>query len=1270
MELPRFSRDPASAVAAARAELDGSPFKKRMDELCADPLYRSHKICTTSWPDRTIAICCETCQVSGPCYLCIPCFLRGSHQGHKVFVSYVSTTTCCCGNPNKMKSSGFCPNHCQSSANPHLEDFGEELSEVPIRIFAEAFQSFTFLAAFDPDGLKIVVDFLESVATKSDALMRCLAIAMCQRNNFSQFLIDAAVFNQKALSMIINFFYNFFADDLFVKLFSLAFIQSVTPFSNILINHELKMISNTIFPPHRHVIDFLILNVSFFRTESTKYFFENGFNITPGILNSIVKFFSAINSNFNYSYAKLIFYSKFLLFYAEIFSGYPENEIQPVIDTIMDFVENYECSHFFHRETNEKKDDSAKVQELCNDITDSLLSVLMSLYPFIKNYNELFIKWYLNNELVFKDLQNENHSLNALPFEYMTTLDPASDISSMLLFATFFGTAFSKDTDPTSKLKNFLNLIKLNELTNISSNENITVENFLKTTIVMPLRWLVTVHQSSFGLFIRNDNSLLKVAQKFIYKGSITKRFMPIFLLIQIYAGLYPDKNEFMKMIVSIYGLFYSINDEQLESSNIFSMIYFISCLIVDRSIIKQNMEEFKKLIIIGALQEKPLTIIALNKKLWYPIITPSFLEDLEKVAIRVPGEEYSSFKLRPDVKWSFLQPWVQQSEILKQMGNYMKKHEKQLVPFPEWEDEPFDLNLRDYLITKYLYALEYKILSDFISGTSSNSSSVHIVLNLIMLTHKLFGSEAPQDSIMHIKADSMVELVNILPEKFGHFLRTPISYNGRPLSTVIEMLKSIGVIANTVLALLGIETPKEENISETIDNSKSKAMKLKASIMEKFKNQQSAFTNTEIDFTDNEECAVCQMPKNNSVLCYPALLHLTGITSYLKDGKFKPAAFINICTHLVHESCAMHELSEGFYRCPIDRSLYNLFLPIVQCGYKIDKLTNVDEELQNEIALIKVNFASFVEAFHPATIIAGHLVIAETRNRLWPNRLDKPAFVIFMSCFFINAWHLLRVCQTEASDNGGKTCRFFEHNNKIIKIMPVNNTPIENLVYTFMTSNNPDENIKETVKNFAGNLKDKDLLLYLRQAVLFQHFCLNMHVESEDDFIDWEEVLSFESLCIRFEIEPTFDMNIEIPVFSLIPLPDNFLELAMPPYSLNLAETKQLIALCLLTNTVVSISRTYEGCPYKSLNEHLHQLGGTTLLLLLNGPFSTAIAVTSNQFSFVVKIVSPYVDEYGDEDGGFVAGHMLTLSHYRLKLALDLYLSGEWTQFIPKQNQ
>lgn len=76
--------------------------------------------------------------------------------------------------------------------------------------------------------------------------------------------------------------------------------------------------------------------------------------------------------------------------------------------------------------------------------------------------------------------------------------------------------------------------------------------------------------QSFFGLFVRNDDSTLSVAQKFYFKQSITSKVFPLFKMIQFFASLFKDKNLFLNLIESIYCLFSNFVDENKKNDNLF----------------------------------------------------------------------------------------------------------------------------------------------------------------------------------------------------------------------------------------------------------------------------------------------------------------------------------------------------------------------------------------------------------------------------------------------------------------------------------------------------------------------------------------------------------------------------------------------------------------------------------------------------------------------------------------------------------------------------
>ena len=1439
--LPKFAQDPQTSVEEAQKAFESGPLKSRIDELESDPSYCPHKICNTSWAGRTIAVCCETCQVikkGPPSYLCVPCFLNGNHTGHKYYITYVTTASCSCGNPHKIDPSGFCSRHHIPSNNPHIDDFGIELSQIPILIFSEAIESLTFLSAFDSEGLKVVIDFLLSIATKSDSLMRCLEIAICEKNDLALFLINSAAFSLNSMKILSQFFYNFFNDDYFSLNFGLAIMKSIIPFTKIMINYDIKMAFGNIMPPHHHVFEFMFSNYAFNRPLMTSFLLSKGCDISNIIINCITLFQQAINANWNYARVKMMFFHQFLSFFSEIILRLPDDTSLNLWHSLLPIFARWEYSHKFKRAFGDKLDDPNKEQELAFELGTSILSIFDGFKTTVIHDLPNFAKFFFN---LNQDMLDENLE---------STLEKAA-ISNLQTFSILFESLIVHNDDSQGQ---FIDLLK---------KIDVPLDLFIKCTMVMPLRWFSFASQSFFGLFVRNDDSSLTSAQKFYYKNSITAKLFPMFSLIQFYSGLFSDKNEFTLMIDYIFGLFTFLEDKQKEADKLFSVIFFIACIVFDRVVMTNDVEEFRRLLIISILQEKPLTVINLNKLLWEQITTvPTYIAELGNITTRVKGEEYSLLKLKPNVKWHVIQPWKPPSEVMKMIGNFIQKHEDQLAPFPDWSDEPNGIELRGILLTRNMFALEYRALSDIVSDPSMNKATVHLVLNIILQTHRIFTSddfdkyseiakkfdqlsdeeesktETQEESKTEtqeenktetqeenktetqeenktetqeesknidtnnsdddaIVAKTTAELAFVVPAHFEEFINAQISFLHRPKASLIDLLKKIGPLANPVLEELGITPVVSQKSDQMKEERRGRAKQLKLSIMAEFRDQQNMFNGSKADLAENEECSVCRVAINDSILCYPAIVHLTGIPWFIQSGQFKQTLFVNICTHLVHSSCAKNEMSDRMYRCPIDRSMYNFFIARLATGFNVES----SQAFFKAMEIINENFHTLKSTVHPATIIAGHLIIAEVRYRNWPDSLDKPVFAVFMSNFFVNAWHYIRMLK-----EAGKETKNAE---KIDKF-----SQIEKLVLDFLEAPAPfvEAEVAETIKKFAVDLHGDELLIYLRQAAILQHFCLAVDLSPSEQFVDWESFLSFKSLCKRYNIQEApqnshkdkintnenantsentnenantnentnknsnenantseitnensntnentnenantnentnknsnenantseitnenantsentnensntnentnensnensntnentnensntnentnlntnvnsnlndnennnDNMNvnvnsIELPLFSIVHLPNNFLEFALPPYSLNLAETSSLTALCLLTNTVISISKASTSSQYPSLGSHLQKLGGTSLLLLLNGPFSTAIAVASNEFSFVVKIISPYINDYGDEDPGFVTGRVLTLSHERLERAYDLYLSGEWTKFIPK---
>ena len=93
-------------------------------------------------------------------------------------------------------------------------------------------------------------------------------------------------------------------------------------------------------------------------------------------------------------------------------------------------------------------------------------------------------------------------------------------------------------------------------------------------------------------------------------------------------------------------------------------------------------------------------------------------------------------------------------------------------------------------------------------------------------------------------------------------------------------------------------------------------------------------------------------------------------------------------------------------------------------------------------------------------------------------------------------------------------------------------------LVSMLIESDSPTSEFKNFVKEIAVTIKDDGYLYeFLRRAAIIEDFALigQNKKDSEDGpkFIDWDEILSFDHLIERYEIEgKQIDDSIELPLF------------------------------------------------------------------------------------------------------------------------------------------
>jgi hypothetical protein len=159
--------------------------------------------------------------------------------------------------------------------------------------------------------------------------------------------------------------------------------------------------------------------------------------------------------------------------------------------------------------------------------------------------------------------------------------------------------------------------------------------------------------------------------------------------------------------------------------------------------------------------------------------------------------------------------------------------------------------------------------------------------------------------------------------------------------------------------------------------------------------------------------------------------------------------------------------------------------------------------------------------------------------------------------------------------------------------------------------------------------------------------------------------VLSSQALADRYRVEGVG--NVVLPKFAFFELPQNYLALAMPPYSLDILNSESDLALCLLTGKVVTLYRLGTRIPW--IIYHLRQTcrEGNSVFLVLTGSRATSVFIGSASFVAFLPVRGFYLDACGDEDPGLKNGRLLNLSMDRLSQVQDLFMSGAWTDLLAK---
>lgn len=1263
--LQRFLENPSKAIAEAKEELKNAGFDSQIEKLISNPNYKSKKICQYFSQIPMLYIRCKTCCLSKNCYFCIPCFVAGNHQDHEYEIIYVRRGHCSCGNPDRIKPEGFCCHHQSLSENPHIDDFGEELSAKIINILTEASASLTFLGTFDPAGCKEVMLFLLEMAMKTNSLQRCCEIAICDKNDIGQIITSTACFDQEVLELFHSLFNYFYSDSYFTHRIDLAIAQHLGPFFWNTTFNPIVVQNDIWLPPHLYMFYFFYLTYKLYSYPSDDFLSQHNIkvcDIVEPIFNCLI--YNVLNCE-RETPLPTGQWSAAFNYLSHFIENLNEKARRELGGTIADSIEVLYLTSPFVREMNEKEDDPLQAQQLTIFIVNQFLSLSEVTFRSYPEPRILFHNWY----------SGLMKSMNPAEY-YESNLSGNTSIYSSLFFEIMlYPFLFVWNENPHSTFLRYF------------ENSEITINEFVFPASVPMIRFHAFLLQSSIGLFARNPDSDLWLYQFYYQPKYMPKFLVRCFTLLQLYSSLYSNKDDYIKLIMSIFGLLdgpekeYTLTDIE-EQGNIFQTIYYISCIIFDRVLLTyhKNNEDFLRYLLISILHKKPLSISVITKMLPNHFITKKFYDILDTISVSIPWNNFTLRKLRPNIQSNPIQPWVAPNEILQNDS----------FTYPEWIDEPFNLKFRDLLNTKHLFALEYRVLNDYSNKISTNLNSVKYALILILHTHRLFKSES-KGEIQQTTAASMEELVNVIPDDFESFLRIKISYMNRPFQSVLDILPLLGEIAVPVLQELGIAIRTGTESKST--SKKNEINSMRQTILSQFRDQRNQFVESmknsddfmvsedlenqclsdDYEEVDSISCSVCQDDHNNSPLGYPALFHQTAIPNYLLTGQLIPMLLGHICIHTVHSTCAQIN-ANGFFRCPIDRTLSNFLLPKLSVGFIYEMssaslLSNEDKKspFSLELEFLRKQFEPLATVFHPVSIIADNVSTLELRDRLHSTQLEKLNLRVFLSNLFLDSWHFFRITKDDPVCHFDTSLPFASAtlNQPFVGIKRDN--PFECMILDLLNSVNPSDliNIKTLVKKYSVSLDDTQLFVYLRRCAMLLHFALNIDM--------LHSISSFELLTKFFELEEKkVEISLDLHLNELLKLPQRFIDFYLPPYDIGHKQKNDFDSVCLLTGKLVPLYLdpnifiySQNGQFPEVFMQHVNSVGGTSIFLCLNQAFVPNIIVFTKEIRSGIPIITPYVNSKGDVDIGFQAKSEIYLSDERVRTMLDAYLTGNLSRTI-----
>ena len=1220
-------------------------------------------ICQKSWMGGTrLIVHCETCGISPDSCICLPCFLNGDHEGHKVRFRFGSNGNCDCGDGSMLKPSGFCCKHQGTSEEAIQESMSPDERKgyrFVFRILLKLMKNHHLYGVRDVNAVQPFIRILNVMGklnSAGDAMRRCCALEM-GKLNFVKLLLRCDVMQRVTLTCFLKFLGGMINDEYFRKEFAK---QIVTRYPKVV--EKLSWITT---------FGALFLDVNHDRTRECMLVVMS-FLFHPfqeGLLEQMVRDGLDWSKVFVKSMHHMCLHSDKSLYlacgvtslgelfhlgrYIRILQNLEKLAICGLNNsdeaTRMKFMQEFfDICLILERHSATKRVLEQKVDDIFHEFR-YCSNVLFCFTPIMDRLVELGLK--------------ESQFMTQLAWVHLPTEIPDCPPfnSTFLVNLPAHFLAFKVALNGVSDYPSFFALYDDNGET-------------LRKVAAAPIKLFAAFAFGNTQLFVRNQDSMQMLLRSMNYRAMLPRSWMNLFSIVQILYGCFEDLPFMLQQLLVAFGVDSPHLDNQEGSEALELFLHFLSCLIFDRLCLRRDMVSLRRLHFLTKLKQGPLHVSDFADWCDPPSDDQDFMDELRSYARQTTRNGRSTYVLTDDSEWHCLLPAETYNVIQVINSSFMQSHPDRLLPFPQFEPEDHGLKLSRILHEHIILALIYVSLSHFVVLGAENSRVHHIhvqyLLNMLLQGYRISEDKTfPKSSRETWVVASMEALVTQMDEvemSFNELMHQPIDFVERGAKTLYDLLLALGPLGVYVLDRMSIDVPMSEDELEARRKArKEAAAKARRSVMASFQEQARAILDEDNTVqNNNKSCSVCSEEAGDQVLCFPVFSFKTCLLQTIRRelrkvrqvgspytpvdrAAVKMTHSFNLCLHLAHPECADQERN-GLWLCSIDRCPKNALLPHA----------SVDEEPTEAMREQMMAFINNVFQFKYSRAVfalRSEIALLEIRQRARQEAADDIRSKTLIRHLFLTIHYTWSILDEQAMDP--KVGAFVA------------------LLDWMLTNDSLDqEATKKKVKELSEQrFTDSEhgprrRAAFLRRAALVIHCVFGDITKGEN----WDEYLSLESLVPYFDLNMDVPQDLILPKFSYVPLPKNFIDFARPPYNIDMEKPAHEIYVSLFTGVVMN-----QQGPEPTLSSYVNNVAHNTFFPCLEVSSlqrASAVVLRSEMDGarrFVMdgyrQLPPIYVDCFGEPDLGFARGRPLSLvSEEAIAEQVDMILSHRWVDYEP----